>query len=34
VCNVHNVPLATNLATADLIIPALAAGSTGPEAVG
>ncbi len=33
-CNVHNVPLATNLATADLIIPALAAGSTGPEAVG
>src|SRR5207245_9681068 len=24
VCNVHNVPLATNLATADLLIPALA----------
>jgi methylglyoxal synthase len=24
VCNVHNVPLATNLATADLMIPALA----------
>jgi len=30
VCNVHNVPLATNLATADLIISALAGG--GPVA--
>lgn len=27
VCNVHNVPLATNLATADLIIAALAPNS-------
>ncbi len=27
VCNVHNVPLATNLATADLIIPALGPNS-------
>ena len=27
VCNVHNVPLATNLATADLIIAALAPSS-------
>jgi len=26
VCNVHNVPLATNLATADLIITGLARG--------
>jgi methylglyoxal synthase len=30
VCNVHNVPLATNLATADLIITGLAAGEGGP----
>jgi methylglyoxal synthase len=34
VCNVHNVPLATNLATADLIIPALAASPGGPEPAG
>ena len=34
VCNVHNVPLATNLGTADLIISALSpqvAGHRGPE---
>lgn len=34
VCNVHNVPLATNLGTADLIITALSprtAGHQGPE---
>jgi methylglyoxal synthase len=34
VCNVHNVPLATNLGTADLIMTALSpqrAGSRGPE---
>jgi len=34
VCNVHNVPLATNLGTADLIISALSpqvAGDRGPE---
>jgi len=34
VCNVHNVPLATNLGTADLIITALIpelAGQRGPE---
>lgn len=30
VCNVHNVPLATNVATADLIIAALATGDTLP----
>ena len=29
VCNVHNVPLATNLATADLIIAALAPDACG-----
>src|SRR3989441_7671268 len=34
VCNVHNTPLATNLATADLIIPALASNSLCPEARG
>jgi len=34
VCNVHNVPLATNLATADLMIPALQANSIGPAAAG
>jgi methylglyoxal synthase len=32
VCNVHNVPLATNLATADLIIAALAPQARAPEA--
>jgi methylglyoxal synthase len=34
VCNVHNIPLATNVATADLVITALAASSEirlGPE---
>ena len=34
VCNVHNVPVATNLGTADLIITALSpemAGQRGPE---
>jgi methylglyoxal synthase len=30
VCNVHNVPLATNLATADLIIAGLAEGEAVP----
>ncbi len=30
VCDVHNVPLATNLATADLIISALPSGATVP----
>ncbi len=34
VCNVHNVPLATNLATADLIIPALVSCSMGPAVGG
>jgi len=34
VCNVHNVPLATNLATAGLMIPALEANSAGPTATG
>jgi methylglyoxal synthase len=29
VCNVHNVPLATNLATADLIIAGLSSRSDG-----
>ena len=29
VCNVHNVPLATNLATADLVLAGLAAPVTG-----
>jgi methylglyoxal synthase len=34
VCNVHNVPLATNLATAELVIAALAApGGRRPESV-
>jgi methylglyoxal synthase len=32
VCNVHNIPLAMNLATADLIIAALAAHAQGPQA--
>ncbi len=30
VCNVHNVPLATNVATADLIIAGLVAGDDSP----
>lgn len=30
VCNVHNVPLATNVATADLIIAGLVVGDTTP----
>jgi len=34
VCNVHNVPLATNLATADLIIPALVSGGARPASDG
>jgi methylglyoxal synthase len=34
VCNVHNVPVATNLATADLIIAALPACSVGPGPAG
>lgn len=33
VCNVHNVPVATNLATADLIIEALCALGAPPEPV-
>ncbi|HXA98020.1 MAG TPA: hypothetical protein VN323_20835 [Candidatus Dormibacteraeota bacterium] len=35
VCNVHNIPVATNLATADLIIAGLPAlpGSAGPVRV-
>jgi methylglyoxal synthase len=32
VCNVHNVPLATNIATADLIIAALSRGLAAQEA--
>jgi methylglyoxal synthase len=32
VCNVHNVPLATNLATADLVISGLAADAEAPAA--
>jgi len=32
VCNVHNVPVATNLATADLIIAALMTCGAGGEA--
>ena len=31
VCNVHNVPLATNLGTADLIITALSPEMAGPQ---
>jgi methylglyoxal synthase len=31
VCNVHNVPVATNLATADLIIAGLAACTGAPR---
>src|SRR2546425_2298106 len=34
VCNVHNVPLATNLATADLIITALGSSSVHPNSGG
>ena len=34
VCNVHNVPVATNLATADLIIAALPACSVAPGQAG
>jgi len=34
VCNVHNVPVATNLATADLIIAALPACSPAPGQAG
>lgn len=33
VCNVHNVPVATNLATADLIIAGLPAGAGSPGSV-